>query len=306
MLEHSCEITSNTWEKYKKILSKEKMDFFSDLPNEIIIQQALNLSPIDIYRLCQTSPRINNALCSNDYFWYLKFNYDYPFGFKENQGSWKELYNDYFLIFGDPQNPPLLYEGPFPTFNAFTRPIVFSDELVEFFAQASLGPVVIGDFNTIADNTGYTERIPIVNSLVPLNQNLHKVLFFTKPYILGEPNPLYRVATQVMLIALFQLHAHYAQMMQSDLSLTASHEMRELLPTLLESVDPNNFRYAEFARIISAGKIRLLTSNQLESLTPEVTRVYRPLFGNNVITAQMILGYQKNMVDLARSYLKNT
>lgn len=61
------------------------MDLYQDIPDELIIEQALKLKPVDIAALSQTSTRFNR-LCNNDGFWRQKYFHDF------GHTNWKALY----------------------------------------------------------------------------------------------------------------------------------------------------------------------------------------------------------------------
>lgn len=54
-------------------------DYYSNLPNELIQEIALTLDLNSIQNLCQTSSKVNAAICSNEYFWKSKFIQDYGY-----------------------------------------------------------------------------------------------------------------------------------------------------------------------------------------------------------------------------------
>jgi hypothetical protein len=202
--------------------------------------------------------------------------------------------------------------------------VLFNEELVQFFAQAELGPVVEGEFTTKTDLAGNTKRVPDTATLRPTQIPLNAVLFFTRPIIFGQRNPLYGMIPPGTLTPLFALHAYYSNMPHPNdpTRLRASEEMRGFLRGTINTIiqrdedklranpseqievfDPENFLYAHFSRLISAGGIRPLTPEELEAMTPEVTRVYGPLFpGAAIVTPEMVLRYQQDQVALARAY----
>src|SRR5690606_21823834 len=73
----------------------KEMDLFQDLPDELIILQALELDLPSITRLCQASSRFNQIICDNELFWRYKFIKDYQFNPIYYTGSWKLLYREY-------------------------------------------------------------------------------------------------------------------------------------------------------------------------------------------------------------------
>ena len=201
-----------------------------------------------------------------------------------------------------------------PVASGFLAPVLFDDELVEFFAQANLGPVISGELVDKTGPAGHTRSVPNPQSLRPTNQPLNSILFFTQPTVFGETNPLHRVATPGMLIPLFALHAYYSGMQNPNdpTRLSASEEMRALLPNLIarttqRDFDPENFLYAHFSKLISSAAVsQRLTPQDFEVLLPEITRVYQPLFpGARLITPEMVLEYQQNEIALARAYKNN-
>ena len=312
------------------------MDPFEDLPDELIIVQAANLPLSTLDDLCLTSQRFNRVVCDNELFWQQKFIRDYEFVPQNYRGTWKQLYREYSATWGRPgasreigtvvpvAPQPLVPRARIRTGadSGFGVPALFDQELVEFFAQAELGPVIEGQFKT--DPAGNVKRIPDTKTLQPTRRPLNLVLFFTQPFILGERNPLYGIIPSGTLTPLFALHAYYSGMQNPNdpTRLVASEEMRRLLAGTIERTiqrdrdredrgvfdpkevfDPNNFLYSGFSKLISAGRIQSLTNEEVEALTEEVTRVYGPLFpGFDLITPQMVLQYQQDQVDLARAY----
>lgn len=178
----------------------------------------------------------------------------------------------------------------------FLTPAVFNQEIVSFFTDAEVGPLVEGSF--IMQGTGHDgdttfKSVPDVNSLRITNRQLNQALSFTQP-----THPSYRVISPGSLIPLFALHAYYEDMKHVDdkTRLSASSDMRrylrrtmieviekdidrlpenergDLKQRLIDCIDdptlnvntngmtifnPNCFLYAHFSKIISAGKIEV-------------------------------------------------
>ena len=278
------------------------MDPFAELPDELIIIQALGLPISSIINLCRVDRRFNALICDNELFWHQRFVKETGFEPRSYVGSWRRLYEEYLNI---RRVIGTIHQFRTTAPAGFVVPVLFDNELVDFFAQANLGPLIEGRFITRTSIVGDMMNDPDVNSLRPINQPLNTALFFSQPFIFGERNPLYGVISPSTLTALFALHAHYAGMDNPNkpTRLSASPEMRRFLPTIMERArgfNPEDFPYAHFQNLISAGRSRFLSD---ENLTLEVTRVYRPFFpGTEVITTQMILEYQNDIVQLARTY----
>jgi len=331
------------------------MDTLETWPSELIVAQALNLPLLSIIDFCQTSRRFNQVICTNEGFWYQKFVTDYEFQPTGYRGSWKQLYEEYSSIWGIPgaiREPTMSTLTTVAIGSGFLEPTLFDDDLVRFFADVKLGPVIEGKFTT----TG-TKSVPDTKSLRPVNRPLNSILFFTKPTILGQKNPLYGIITPASLTVLFALHAYYSGMHYpgQETQLNASPEMRHYLRPIMErsisqDVDrliqrgvpqdeaenigqffmqgldeplqldeilqqqliqygassffnPFKFSFAQFSKLIAAAKTETLSAEELEALTPEVTRIYGPLFPDyEVVTPQMIIQYQQDMITLARAY----
>ena len=288
-----------------------KMDPFENLPDELIVVQALNYPLSEIVNACQVSRRFNALICTNENFWYQKFVQDY--GYAPNyRGSWRQLYQDYSAVHGL-SGTDRRYTAPESDLGQTndTQPALFSEDLLEFFRNADLGPVVDGQFRTNFQG----RRRPDSESLVPLRQPLNSILFFTQPTVLGQRNPLYGIANPSTIIYLLSLHFYYSGVHQQTgggLRLTASPAMRRYLGRVMDQMqqmqqeyrfDPNDFYFPQMSTFVKATAIRRLGSEELEALIPEVTRVYGPLFpGLKVITPEDVLGYQEDMVKLVQAY----
>lgn len=282
---------------------ERKMELFEELPDELIIVEALALPLSHVNDLCQTSRRFNRLICDNESFWRQRFIQDFQFVPEGQRGSWKELYTrygQYGEFFPEPITQYQMTVGP-DGGRGFSAPTLFNDELTRFFAKAQLGPIIKGQFIT---NNG--RRVVDTGSLEATNIPLNRVLFFTQPFIFDQRNPLYGVITPAVISSLFGLHVAYSQLQSAGRipRVRASDQMREHLPNLLRVVaNPDDFRHVEFTRLTSSGRVRTLSPRDLDALVPEITRVYGQLFpGVDLITAEMILQYQIDQVDLAREY----
>ena len=123
--------------------------------------------------------------------------------------------------------------------SGFARPVLISTELADFFAIASVGPLVEGQFVTrISEPGGKTRMVPVNESLVATNQPLNIILYFTQRQINGQVNPLYRVIDRGHLTPLFALHSFYTGMATeiSRTRLSASLQMRQMLSNLMYKV----------------------------------------------------------------------
>lgn len=236
----------------------------------------------------------------------------------------------------------------------FKAPTLFNPELLEFFANAYLGPLVTGEIIT-----RNMRKVPDKSSLQPTDEVLNTVLYFTQPTVNGMSNPLYEIATPGTIAALFTLYAYYNDLANpNDLGhLKANDQMKDLVKlTLADDVrqiqekylgdpfiedqlkitqdylisayyqaqvdsniiydingfvagklfNPANFTYAYFSKILAASRIRTLSQEELDQLTPEVTQVYAFLFPEaDLISADMVLEYQYDVVRLAKEYFFN-
>lgn len=281
------------------------MDPFEHLPDELIVLHALELPLDEITNICEVSRRFAHLVCSNENFWRQRFAQDYGFVPEIIPLSWRNLYREYSAVHG----PPNLTRRPrVPTPRSFVvagqsgyrPPLLFNEDLLRFFANANLGPIVEGDFTI-----GWTGRdTPDESTLRVTRQPLNSVLFFTQPTILGQPNPLYGITSPNALMSLFVLHAFYANMRKPGTPgrLASSPEMRKYLGRFI-TFNPDNFVYVNFNSLIDNSVTRNISPEELEVLIPEITRVYQPLFPNlPVITPNDILGYQQDMITLARAY----
>ena len=261
------------------------MDPFGNLPNEVLLLQAINLPLETITQTCLVSKRFNEAICENEYFWQQKFHADYGFNFEVPE-SWKQLYEEFSLI-----------RGHLERFRRYTSSVInnwpyasslYKEDLIKFFSNANLGPLV--NYSTES-----------------MKQRLNDILLFTKPYIAGLPNPLYGIVKSGMIMMFFAIHSYYSNMrQQNSKALTASQEMRDKLGQLIVSsgINPNIFIYIEFSSLIRKAKIRDISDIELRSLIPEVDRVYRNLFPDypEQITPEVILDYQENLVMRSKEY----
>lgn len=273
------------------------MDSFDQLPDELILVQALEIPLESINQTCRVNRRFNDLICKNEYFWYQRFIKDYGTP-RITPTSWKQFYQTYTAVY----NP----SGTAPEESSYTTPSILNEPLVEFFAHAELGPVVKGRF-MIDPETG--REILDKKSLRAINQPLNSVLFFTQPTILGQPNPLYRIGTRSMITSLFFLHAHYAKMYHPYTFniMSASPVLRKYLgDTLVEQnprLDLSRIDRRDVVHMLRDNIIRELSSEELKEMIPEVTRVYGPLFPHlKVITPEQILRYEYDMINLAEDF----
>ena len=218
--------------------------------------------------------------------------------------------------------------------SGFQAPARFSQELVNFFANAELGPVVNGSF-MMKENVKKKESVRVANpaTLVPVpGSRLNSKLYFTQPQINGQQNPLYTVISPGTVTPLFALHSHYVNpQMQKESDptrLSASAAMRQGLRNIIaatiqadagkfskdfpqyapqiattaqqliasidnpsavvnsaipnsnkEMFNPNNFRFADFSKLISTAKDKSMKADQfatvLAGLRPQIAQVYQ-------------------------------
>ena len=128
------------------------------------------------------------------------------------------------------------------------RPTLYDQELINFFAQADLGPMVSGKFTGKAYERRVTrggkvrearvKRVPDTQTLRPTDQPLQSFLLFTQPIVFGERNPLYGVASSGILMTLFILHSYYAGVRHpsNPLLITISPQMMRFLRGTMERI----------------------------------------------------------------------
>jgi hypothetical protein len=73
--------------------SSPKSNRIDSLPENVLVDIALEMPLLDILHLCVQNKRMNKMVCENDYFWKLRFEKDFTFK-KPNdyQGTYKQLY----------------------------------------------------------------------------------------------------------------------------------------------------------------------------------------------------------------------
>ena len=76
------------------------MDPFEQIPDELLVVQALELDLPSVTRFCQTSRRFNRVVCENESYWHQKFIRDYGFDPRKYEGSWRLLYREYMSLWG--------------------------------------------------------------------------------------------------------------------------------------------------------------------------------------------------------------
>ena len=69
------------------------------LPNEILFKILLSLNPESLQNQCRTSKKFK-AVCTDDYFWRLRFKQDYPeyFDIKDMTGQYKQTWTTFYQI----------------------------------------------------------------------------------------------------------------------------------------------------------------------------------------------------------------
>ena len=161
---------------------------FDEIPNELLIENALLLDGTDLYRFCEVSTRFKSLVCDNNIFWRTKFRVDY--GKREYDGLWKDLYNVY-------------------RFKSYTtevqerRVVKIEEELCENLRHANLGFVAIGKF----DENDHPVESTFRYTTVPLQE----ALFFLMPKVFGKVNPLYSIISHWNLINVLTLANRYME-----------------------------------------------------------------------------------------------
>ena len=120
----------------------------------------------------------------------------------------------------------------FPSF----QPRIYrvNEQFLEFFRKVFLGPMVAGFFHReISPTIHHRKRVPSIDhhSITSLSGSLSDLLYFVHPVIYGEPNPLYGLIEESLIINLFSLHAKRTGMkdMFYHSQYSASTEMRTYL-----------------------------------------------------------------------------
>lgn len=118
--------------------------------------------------------------------------------------------------------------------SGFLAPARFASEIVNFFFNAVIGPIVTGNF-VMSPKT--SKLVPDVNSLVVRQgTDLRSLLWFIQQGINGQANPLYGIISPGTLTPLFALHAAYSGMQdqRDPRRLIASDAMRQYLAGIME------------------------------------------------------------------------
>jgi len=74
------------------VIGENPVTEFSDFPNPVLRQIALNLSLVNVVNSCRISNQFNISICDSDNFWNEKMRRDYPKQETILGGSWKETY----------------------------------------------------------------------------------------------------------------------------------------------------------------------------------------------------------------------
>lgn len=69
------------------------------LPEDVLIETALNLDNESLMNLCLTNKKTYDKICANDVFWKRKFVKDERVAPSDYQGTWKNLYENYRNIY---------------------------------------------------------------------------------------------------------------------------------------------------------------------------------------------------------------
>jgi len=132
----------------------------------------------------------------------------------------------------------------------FNAPQRFVLELVDFFKEAELGPLVEGSFKLVTVGEDEEKVVVDKTTVRPDIQNrpLQSTLFFTMDKIENMDNPIYRIVSPGTLTALFYLHAYYANMGISGGYFSASETMRtKLVGVMQAAIDADAAKYKEIA-----------------------------------------------------------
>lgn len=124
----------------------------------------------------------------------------------------------------------------------FSAPIQYAQEIIDFFTQVALGPIVEGEFEEKVKD-GKVKLVPIKDTLRTLEgTSLNDVLYFIQPTINGQPNPLYGVIRPGILTPLYALHAYFTGMPIEFATkrLSASQDMRTILGDVMRRTIDND------------------------------------------------------------------
>jgi alpha-tubulin suppressor-like RCC1 family protein len=87
-----------------------KIDYFSSLPDEVIVEIALSYPDNEIDKYCILNKRFNRLLCRNNVFWYRKLNLEFPNIFKyEGQIDWNLRYRSIGSVYASGDNRACLW-----------------------------------------------------------------------------------------------------------------------------------------------------------------------------------------------------
>lgn len=149
--------------------------------------------------------------------------------------------------------------------SGFLAPARFSPEIVNFFFNAAIGPIVAGNFVT---NAKTLKLVPEPSSLVVRQgTDLRSILWFIQANINGQANPLYGVISPGTLTPLFALHAAYTGMKdpRDSTRLVASDAMRQYLSGIMRRTIENG---AAKLRVKLAGNPGLV--QQVNAVEPQL------------------------------------
>lgn len=121
--------------------------------------------------------------------------------------------------------------APMAGFNAPKR---FVADIVNFFTNANLGPIISGQFE-IKTTPTKEKRVPKNSTLQNHGGRLNDALFFIRRTIGTGNNPLYGIVAHGTLTSLYALHAYYDKMAIADQAgrLSASDSMRSALAQVM-------------------------------------------------------------------------
>ena len=81
-----------------EILLFEKIDMFSKLPKDLIIEIAMNYSLDEITKQCQVSKVFNKHICKNETFWEKRLFQDYQVYPKDIPEEYKKNIKEYYIF----------------------------------------------------------------------------------------------------------------------------------------------------------------------------------------------------------------
>lgn len=162
----------------------------------------------------------------------------------------------------------------------FLAPARFRPEIMQFFAQANLGPQVAGEFVMRTDKPMNKKAVPKSDSLRVLQgTRLNDLLYFTQ-----QGGPLSGIISPGTLTPLFALHAYYTGMANAQKSsrLSASNEMRQILGPVIADTIRNDVTKISNDNPALAGQAQAVGQQLLNAIGNPGTQVPSEVGGVNI------------------------